>query len=223
MKRIALVFLLFLAGVIVVYMLQTKKQKENEEQLSIINPIDLDPEMVDPELLRIGFGHTIGAFRFQNQEGKFISDKDLKGKIFVAEYFFTSCGTICPKMNVQLQRVHKVFKENDEVRLLSFTVDPEVDNVAQMQRYAAAHGADPNRWYFLTGKKKELYELARKSFFVLKPAEAENQGDVGSDFIHTNNFVLVDRKMRIRGYYDGTSESEVDQLITDIRVLLKEK
>jgi protein SCO1/2 len=97
-----------------------------------------------------------------------------------------------------------------------------VDTVAQMKRYAEAHGADAKSWFFLTGTQEKLYELARKSFFVLKPAETENQGDVGSDFIHTNNFVLVDKEMRIRGYYDGTNSKEVDNLIVDIALLVKE-
>jgi protein SCO1/2 len=126
-------------------------------------------------------------------------------------------------MNVQMQRVHKVYQGNKNVRILSFTVDPKVDTVAQMKRYAVAHGADVKSWFFLTGTQEKLYELARKSFFVLKPAETENQGDVGSDFIHTNNFVLVDKEMRIRGYYDGTNSKEVDNLIGDIALLVKEK
>lgn len=126
-------------------------------------------------------------------------------------------------MNSQMQRVHKAYKDNANVKILSFTVDPKNDTVAQMKRYADLHHAEPEQWHFLTGSKEDLYSLARKSFFVLKPAEAENQGDVGSDFIHTNNFVLVDRDMRIRGYYDGTSQKEVDELIKDIDLLLKEK
>lgn len=191
--------------------------------MPVINPIDLEEEMVDPELLRIGYGHTIADFSFTNQEGKTITQKDIEGKVFIAEYFFTTCKTICPVMNVQMQRVHKEFKSNDGVRILSFTVDPETDTVEQMNRYAESHGAAPSTWFFLTGSKDDLYALARRSFFVLKPAEAENQGDVGSDFIHTNNFVLVDQKKRIRGYYDGTSKKEVDELISDIKLLLKDE
>jgi protein SCO1/2 len=97
-----------------------------------------------------------------------------------------------------------------------------VDKVEQLKRYAEKHQAVVGQWHFLTGKKDELYNLARKSFFVLKPAEAANQGDVGSDFIHTNNFVLVDKQKRIRGYYDGTSSKEVTRLIADVKKLLDE-
>jgi protein SCO1/2 len=125
-------------------------------------------------------------------------------------------------MNKQMQRVQQAYKGDKRIKILSFTVDPDTDTVEQMKRYAAQHGADDQQWHFLTGKKADLYALARKSFFVLKPAEAENQGDVGSDFIHTNNFVLVDQRMRIRGYYDGTSTEEVDKLIRDMQRLLDE-
>lgn len=220
MKRILFLVVFFILGVTITYfMIKPSKEKS----LPVINPVDVNKEMVDPELLRIGYGHKIGNFSFLNQDGKVVTQQDVKGKVFVAEYFFTTCGTICPIMNVQMQRVHKVYQANNNVRILSFTVDPKVDTVAQMKRYAVAHGADVKSWFFLTGTQEKLYELARKSFFVLKPAETENQGDVGSDFIHTNNFVLVDKEMRIRGYYDGTNPKEVDELIGDIALLVKEK
>lgn len=220
MKRILFLVVFFILGVTITYfMIKPSKEKS----LPVINPVDVNEEMVDPELLRIGYGHKIGNFSFLNQDGKLVTQQDVKGKVFVAEYFFTTCGTICPIMNVQMQRVHKVYQGNKNVRILSFTVDPKVDTVAQMKRYAVAHGADAKSWFFLTGTQEKLYELARKSFFVLKPAETENQGDVGSDFIHTNNFVLVDKEMRIRGYYDGTNSKEVDELIGDIALLVKEK
>ncbi len=199
------------------YYLQPK-----EAPLPVINPVDLEEEMVDPELLRIGFGHTIGNFSFLNQNGELITQKEIEGKVFVAEYFFTTCGTICPKMNAQMQRVQHAYQGNDALRILSFTVNPDVDSVEQMKKYATEHGANDAQWHFLTGEKTQLYALARKSFFVLKPAEAQNLGDAGSDFIHTNNFVLVDNEKRIRGYYDGTSTEEVDRLIRDIGRLLSE-
>jgi protein SCO1/2 len=219
MKRILFLAIFFIIGVTITYFMIVPKK---EKPLPIINPVDLSEEMVDPELLRVGYGHTIGDFSFKDQTGKLFTQKQLKGKVFVAEYFFTTCGTICPKMNVQMQRVQEAFNSNYKVQILSFTVNPAVDTVEQMQRYANEHSADAKQWHFLTGEKDKLYDLARKSFFVLKPAEAENQGDVGSDFIHTNNFVLVDQKMRIRGYYDGTSIKEVDKLIHDIEHLLEE-
>lgn len=220
MKAIIFLVIFSIVGITFTYFMI--KPKEAEKPLPVINPIDVQEDMVDPELARIGYGHTIGKFSFTDQLGETITQEDVKGKVYVVEYFFTTCGTICPKMNKQMQRVHKAFIKNDDVRILSFTVDPEVDTVQQLKRYADKHGANAKQWHFLTGEKAALYDLARTSFFVLKPAEAENQGDVGSDFIHTNNFVLVDKEMRIRGYYDGTSAKEVDKLIHDMEHLLEE-
>ena len=219
MKRIFFLGLLLLICVPIAYHFTSSKK---EKPLPIINPIDVNEEMVDPEMLRLGIGHHIGSFSFQNQDANLISTKDMKGKIAIVEYFFTTCKSICPVMNMQMQRVDAAFKNDNEVRIFSFTVDPETDDVAQMKKYATSHQATSGKWHFLTGEKSELYKLARKSFFVLKPAEAQNLGDAGSDFIHTNNFVLVDKQLRIRGYYDGTSEKEVNQLISDIKRLQKE-
>jgi protein SCO1/2 len=218
MKRILALAILFAVGITIAYFMMQPDQKP----LPVINPVDLDDEMVDPEMLRIGYGHRVGNFSFLNQEAETITQEEVEGKVYVAEYFFTTCGTICPRMNKQMRRIQFEFAANDDVRLMSFTVDPDVDTVAQMKRYADDHGAKIGQWHFLTGSKEDLYALARKSFFVLKPAEAQNLGDVGSDFIHTNNFVLVDQKGRIRGYYDGTSKTEVDELMLDIQRLLDE-
>jgi protein SCO1/2 len=125
-------------------------------------------------------------------------------------------------MNQQMQRIQKTYKGNKSVKILSFTVDPETDNSETLKTYAVQHGYQKGQWHFLTGTKSSLYSLARKSFFVLKPAEATNLGDAGNDFIHTNNFVLVDKKKRIRGYYDGTNPAEITELIEDIELLLNE-
>ena len=220
MNRVIFLVVFFVVGVTITYFLIQPEEK----MLPVINPVDLEEEMVDPSVLmkRKGYGHTIGDFSFQNQNGETITQDYIKNKVFVAEYFFTTCGTICPVMNAQMKRVQKAYHSNEGLKILSFTVNPEVDTVEQMKRYALNHDADDNQWQFLTGKKEDLYSLARKSFFVLKPTEADNVGDAGSDFIHTNNFVLVDRKRRIRGYYDGTSATSVDSLIHDIDHLLKE-
>ncbi|AEA43483.1 SCO family protein [Fluviicola taffensis] len=217
--RVLIVALIFIVGITVAYFLN----QPSEKPLKIYNPVDVESEMVEKDLARKGYGHTIQEFSFTDQTGKSYGSKDLKGKIYVAEYFFTTCGTICPRMNQEMMRVQKAYQRNEQFKILSFTVDPETDSVAQMKIYADGHGADPKQWHFLTGDKKDLYKLARRSFFVLKPAEAANQGDVGSDFIHTNYFVLVDTKKQIRGYYDGTSSKEVDKLIGDIGKLLEEK
>ncbi len=216
--RLLITFLIAFAAITVGYFMLKPEAKSKD--LPVINPIEVSSEMVDSSIMRKGIGHRIGEFEFLNQYGEKTGLKDVKGKVFVAEYFFTTCGTICPVMNQEMQRVQKAFKNNPDFKILSFTVDPEIDTVEQMRNYAEGHGAVKGQWHFLTGKKEDLYTAARKYFFVLKPAEAENLGDAGSDFIHTNNFVLVDQQLRIRGYYDGTSKKEVDQLIEDIGKLL---
>lgn len=216
--RVIIVGIIAIIGIITAYMMT---KPSDEKALPIINPIDVNEEMVDRDLVRQGFGHTIGSFSFTDQTNQAYGLKDVKGKVFVAEYFFTNCGTICPKMTAQMERVQQRFNGNNDLKILSFTVDPTNDTVARMAEYAKLHKANNKQWHFLTGTQEELYRIARRYFFILKPAEVKNQGDVGSDFIHTNNFVLVDRQQRIRGYYDGTSEKEVDQLMKDIERLLE--
>ena len=218
MKRILFLALFFLILVPIGYYFLSDQNKS--KPLPVINPIDVQQEMVDPEMLRMGKGHRIGAFRFENQDAKWITNADMNGKVSVVEYFFTTCKSICPIMNTQMQRIQRKFANEQKVRLFSFTVDPATDTVAQMKRYASAHKAKAGQWHFLTGEKADLYALARRSFFVLKPAEAQNLGDAGSDFIHTNNFVLVDQQLRIRGYYDGTNPKEVSLLQVHIAQLL---
>ena len=219
MKRIIAFLAITFTAVLIAYF----STKDRKKPLPVINPIDVNSEMVDEDLLRKGYGHTIGDFSFINQNGKTITQNDIQDKIVVVEYFFTTCMTICPKMNIQMQRVNEHIRGNDDFKILSFTVNPEVDTVEQMKRYADAHNANPNQWHFLTGEKERLYHLARTRDFVLKPAEAQNLGDAGNDFIHTNNFVLIDKQKRIRGYYDGTSIKETDQMILDIEELMVEK
>lgn len=217
--RVALIVLIVVVGIGVAY--YTTVQQSSKKTLPIIQPSDVKKEMVDSAVLNQGIGHRIGDFSFKNQYNEDISIENVKGKVFVVEYFFTTCGTICPKMTEQMTRVQNEFRGNENLKILSFTVNPEYDDVEVMYEYAKKYRAEKDQWHFLTGDKKELYSLARKSFFVLKPAEAQNLGDAGSDFIHTNNFVLVDQKLRIRGYYDGTSFSEVDELMEDISLLLE--
>ena len=212
--RLLVIVGIVIVGITVAYFIS--KDQLEQRKLPVIQPKDLKKEMVNPELLKVGIGHRIGSFAFKNQNDDVVSLQDVKDKVFVVEYFFTTCGSICPVMTEQMTRVQAKYEGEEDFKILSFTVDPETDSVEVMRRYASKHNAVDGQWHFLTGNKKELYSLARNSFFVLKPAEAANLGDAGSDFIHTNNFVLVDRQQRIRGYYDGTSISEVNQLMEDI-------
>jgi protein SCO1 len=220
MLRILILLLIAISGITITYFMINKPPKH---KLKIYNPIDINPEMVDSLMQRKGYGHKIGDFSFLNQNGETINQTEIENKVFVVEYFFTTCGTICPKMNKNMQIIQKEFAKEKDFKILSFTVDPEIDTVEQMKIYADGHGAISGKWHFLTGEKSKLYDLARTSFFILKPAEAQNLGDAGGDFIHTNNFVLVDKEKRIRGYYDGTSIKEVNHLISDIKILLNEQ
>jgi protein SCO1 len=220
MKRLVLIALILVIAIPIAYFMVSQA---NTPPLPFINPTDVQSVMVDSSVQDIGRNHKIGAFRLLDQQNKIITDEVIEGKVFVAEYFFTTCGSICPIMNQQMQRVQAAFDGNSTFEILSFTVDPENDRPKQLLQYAKSHAYRAGQWHFITGKKEALYSLARTSFFVLKPAEAANLGDAGSDFIHTNNFVLVDQNRHIRGYYDGTNPAEVDQLILDIEKLLETK
>lgn len=220
MKRVVFIALILAVAIPIAYFIVNQA---NTPALPFINPTDVQPEMVDSSVQHVGRNHKIGSFALLDEQNQRITDKVIEGKVFVAEYFFTTCGSICPIMNEQMQRVQERFKGDKAFQILSFTVDPEHDGPKELLAYATKHSYQPGQWHFVTGKKKDLYSLARTSFFVLKPAEAENLGDAGSDFIHTNNFVLVDQDRHIRGYYDGTNPSEVDQLILDIEKLLDSK
>ncbi len=162
--------------------------------------------------------HTIQNFSFINQDGQTITEKDFAGSVYVTDFFFTTCHSICPVMSTQMERLATKFKGNNEVKFLSHTVDPDIDTVEQLKRYALKHNADAKQWMLVTGDKKALYGIARESYLL----DAE-KGDGGpDDFIHTQNFALIDKDKRIRGYYDGTDSTQMNVLMTDIDLLLNE-
>jgi protein SCO1/2 len=162
--------------------------------------------------------HTVGDFNFIDQYGNKFSQESTKDKIYVTEYFFTTCKSICPVMNNNLIRIYKKYKEKNNFLILSHTVDPETDSIPQLKAYADEHGVTNKNWIFVTGNKKDLYEMARKSYLL--NAEEGNGGE--EDFIHTQNFALVDKEKHIRGFYDGTDSLEIVRLDQDIALLLKE-
>jgi protein SCO1 len=184
-------------------------------------------EMRQPELSVIGEpGQNIRPFAFLNQEGDTITNKNIKNKIVVVEYFFTTCKGICPKMNENMAKVYQAYRNDDDVLILSHTVDPQRDSVPAMKAYSLRFDADPKHWMFLTGSKKALYDQAYYSY--LMTAVEERNPNIDEDFIHTEKFVLVDRKGRLRmrldkdgkvEAYDGTNEKSVAQLIEDIKLL----
>lgn len=162
--------------------------------------------------------HTVKDFSFYNQDGETVSQKNFDSSVYVTDFFFTTCHSICPVMSTQMERIAAKFKGNAEVKFLSHTVDPEIDTVEQLKRYAVQHNADTKQWMFVTGDKKALYDIARESYML-----DASQGDGGpDDFIHTQNFALVDKDKRIRGYYDGTDSTQMNQLMKDIDLLLSE-
>lgn len=197
--------------------------RSETNRLRIINPSDVNPKLVDPSVQGTTKDHSISDFSFRNQLGDTISKSDLEGKIFVTDFFFTTCAGICPKMTSQLARVQSEFKDDPNFKILSHTVNPSVDTVETMFKYAGRFKANPEQWWFLTGSKHDLYVMARKSYLVV-PDEHDPDFDHGgeSDFLHTENFALIDPDGRIRGMYDGTKPDEVDELIRDIYDLKKE-
>jgi protein SCO1/2 len=175
-------------------------------------------ELVDSSLQHIKKYHKIAPFSMINQNGLNITDNDYSNKIYVADFFFTTCPSICPKMTANMGLIQEDIRTDNQVLLLSFSVTPEIDSVAQLKRYAIEKGVIDTKWNLLTGDKKEIYELARKSYLAVKTS-----GDGGEhDMIHTENFILVDPEQRIRGFYDGTDTTAIDELLSDIRVLQEE-
>lgn len=162
--------------------------------------------------------HTVKPFCFVNQYNEKVTEETVKNKIYVADFFFTTCQSICPIMSTQLERVYKQFAKNKDVLILSHTVSPEVDSVNVLMDYAKLHGVKDKQWLFLTGAKKQLYDMARKGYLL---NNEKGNGDE-DDFIHTQNFALVDKERHLRGFYDGTDSTEVTRLITDINLLLEE-
>lgn len=172
-----------------------------EKMLPIYSPRDINPELVDSTVQHIGNDHKIEDFAFTNQNGKIITQKDYENSIYVADFFFTTCPTICPKMTDNMVWLQNQLKNNPEVKLLSFSVTPDIDTPEVLKKYAIEKGVDDSRWNLVTGDKKDIYFLARKSYLAVKTGKPEEMYDM----VHTENFILVDKNKRIRGFYDGTN------------------
>lgn len=190
-----------------------------QKSLPIYNPSMVNPELVDTTIQYIARNHTIGNFSFLNQNGQKITQADYDNKVYVADFFFTTCPTICIAMTDNMVRIQEALKDDKNVKLLSFSVTPEIDSVPVLKAYALEKGVIDSKWNLLTGDKKEIYTLARKSYLVVKEGKPEELYDM----VHTENFVLVDRKKRVRGFYDGTKTEDVDRLIEDIKWLSTRK
>lgn len=211
MKKVSLPLLLISLG------LAFSCSPENKETpLPFYNAAEFTPEWIEQSSESYDQIHTIAPFQFTNQEGQSITNTDLEGSIYVADFFFTICPSICPKMTSNLTRIQDAFT-SEQVKLVSYSVMPWADSVSVLKNYAEVKGINSNQWHLLTGETDEIYDLARKSFFAEKEIGLNKSSD---EFLHTENFILVDTKGRIRGVYNGTLPIEMTRLKRDIETLL---
>ena len=201
-----------LSGIIIVLMYRALQP---QKRLAIYQPSMVNPDLVDSTLFYVKKYHSIADFELINQNGDTVTHEQYAQKIYIADFFFTTCPTICPVMTANMVDIQKIIQDDDEVMLLSHSVTPEIDSVPQLKKYALEKGVIDAKWNLVTGSKKQIYELARKSYLAVL-----TDGDGGPyDMIHTENFILVDKERRIRGFYDGTSREEIAKLLEDLKVL----
>lgn len=200
-------------SIIIIYFIYNALKPQ--ERLPIYQPNMVNPELVDSTLHDTKKYHTIADFMLTNQNGETITEQSYENSIYIADFFFTTCPSICPIMTKNMANIQEQILNDDEVMLLSHSVTPKIDSVEQLKKYAIEKGVIDAKWNLVTGDKKQIYELARKSYLAVK-----NDGDGGPfDMIHTENFILVDKERRIRGFYDGTSEEEIKELLEDLSIL----
>ena len=174
----------------------------------------------DFEEVKLPVLNTVQPFVFLRQDSAMSSQKDIRNRVYVAEYFFTTCKGICPKMNKNMKAIYEQFKTDSNFLIVSHTVNPDTDSLPVLRHYADSLGADVSNWWFLTGSKESLYKTARESYLLDDPKNSTK--NIDEQFLHTQFFTLVDRQGRVRGVYDGIKKEEVDQLMTDIKALIKE-
>lgn len=184
------------------------------EVLPIYQPAEVNEKLVDSSIIHVAKYHKISDFKLTNQNGKEITQANYKDKIYVADFFFTTCQDICPVMTKNMYQLQEELKNDNEILLLSHTVIPEVDTVEQLKEYAIENNVDDSKWNLVTGDKKQIYELARKSYLAVEDSNFNE-----FDMIHTENFMLIDKEKQIRGFYDGTNSEEINRLLKDIEIL----
>lgn len=204
--------MLALSAVILILFYNALKPKD---KLPVYQPADFNPELVDSSLHYVKKYHTIADFKLINQNGQTVTQADYEDKIYIADFFFTTCLTICPIMTKNMAEIQERIMDDKDVLLLSHTVTPEIDTVAQLKKYARDKGVVDSKWNLVTGDKKQIYDLARKSYLAVKDYE----GSGAFDMIHTENFILVDKERRIRGTYNGTSAADIERLMQDLEIL----
>ncbi len=208
------IFTIVSLGILALFYSALKPQK----RLPIYQPSMVNFELVDSTLQHVKKFHKIAPFSLTNQNGETVTEQDYFDRIYVADFFFTTCPTICPKMTANMGQLQNEFLKDPQIKFLSFSVTPQIDSVQQLKKYAIEKGVIDSKWNLVTGNKKEIYTLARKSYLAVK-----DTGDGGQfDMIHTENFILVDPEQRIRGFYDGTDLEAMQTLIADITTLKEE-
>ena len=200
-------------GVTVFYQLMSQ-----DERLKIYNPIDINPRLVDISVKNLKKNHTISDFELTNQNGKKITNTTYENKIYIADFFFTRCQTICISMAYNMSELQEYYKDDNDIMFLSHSVTPTIDSVSVLKEYAIKKGVIDEKWNITTGSKSHIYDLARKNYFAVLD---EGSGDE-NDFIHTEQFVLIDKERRIRGFYDGTEKEDMKKLKNDIKILKRE-
>ena len=215
LKRYGLLIIFFIVFSVVAISSFNYVQTQ-EKKLPIYSPSMVSDELVEEDLRYVKKYHRISDFSLLNQNGNNVTQEDYKNKIYVADFFFTTCPDICPIMTGNMLYLQENLKDTN-VMLASFSVTPKIDTVEVLKEYSTLKGVDDARWNLMTGDKKQIYDLARKSYLVAKAIpDGKNHG-----MIHTENFVLVDRDKRIRGYYDGTNIEDMNKLLDDIQILIK--
>ena len=184
------------------------------EVLPVYQPAEVNEKLVDSSIIHVAKYHKISDFKLTNQNCKEITQANYKDKIYVADFFFTTCQDICPVMTKNMYQLQEELKNDNQILLLSHTVIPEVDTVEQLKKYAIENNVDDSKWNLVTGDKKQIYELARKSYLAVEDSNYSQY-----DMIHTENFMLIDKEKQIRGFYDGTNSEDINRLLKDIEIL----
>jgi len=205
-------------NLLVIFLFLSCTNKEYSK-LPFITDAELEPVWISPAEAAYKKIHTVGEFRFINQDSIIVTNRTFDGGIYITDFFFTTCPSICPKMTENMSLLQDKFKTDSRIKFLSHTVAPWIDTVAQLKRYAVEKGITSDRWHLVTGEQADLYSQARHAYFVEGPLGLKKGED---DFLHTENFVLVDTFRRVRGIYNGTSKQDIKRLIEDINTLIVE-
>jgi protein SCO1/2 len=209
------IFIILMASLVLSCHVQQQRH-ETQHRLPFYNSADFDPQWIDDTAAAYKSIHTIPSFSFMDQNGEIVTDKKFSNKIYVADFFFTSCPGICKKLTTNLALVQHEFLTDTNLLILSHSVTPETDNVAKLRQYATNFGAINHKWFLVTGERNKIYSIARNAYFA---DEDLGQKKSTNDFLHTENVLLIDKHKRIRGVYKGTSELQIKNLMDDIKIL----